>query len=210
MFLGYVGLVYAPEISKQFYYFMSVKWPANLTPLADATPYYVLTYCICPIGLSFMWSPWWILALEATEVFTLSIMWVTAVLYFTRLVRRRLLAAGQALCVAAHFGVGRSLGALLGGLLARDARPPDDEQDEAPPDDPELQQLRPLYAAGAAAAAVVAVLYFVVYHCCLRAPGSSSRRKGRTRTLLADRSVLAGTLTLLCRMMGDLCLICFK
>lgn len=153
-----------------------------------------------------MWSPWCILVLEATEVFTLSIMWVAAVLYFTRLVRRRLLAAGQALCVAAHFGVGRSLGALLGGLLARDALPPGDDQDEAPPDDPELQQLRPLYAAGAAAAAVVAVLYFVLYHCCLRAPAVSARRS-RARSLLADRSVLAGTLTLLCGTLVELCLI---
>jgi hypothetical protein len=156
-------------------------------------------------GLSAVSNPWWLLVLEATEVFTLTIMWVTAVLYFTRLVRRRWLAAGQALCVAAHFGVGRSLGALLGGLLSRDALPPDDEEDEAPPDDPELQQLRPVYAAGAAAAAVVAVLYFVLYHCCLRV-----RPSKKARTLLADRSVLAGTLTLLCRMLGDLCLLCFK
>lgn len=154
-----------------------------------------------------MWSPWWILLLEATEVFTLSIMWVTAVLYFAALLPRRLLAAGQALCVAAHFGVGRSLGALLGGLLARDALPPDDEQDTAPPDDPELQQLRPLYAAGAGAAAVVAVLYFALYHCCLRPRGHGRPDSARpARPLLADRSVLAGTLTLLCRMAGDLCL----
>lgn len=163
-----------------------IRYCGSSNLLITAFTFYIIRYA----GLFLMWSPWWILVLEATEVFTLSIMWVTAVLYFAALVPRRLLAAGQALCVAAHFGVGRSLGALLGGLLSRDALPPDDEQDTAPPDDPELQQLRPLYAAGAGAAAVVAVLYFAVYHCCLR-PGDRAAGT-RTRHLLAGRSVLAG------------------
>lgn len=164
-----------------------IRYCGSSNLLITAFTFYIIRYA----GLSLMWSPWWILLLEATEVFTLSIMWATAVLAFAALVPRRLLAVAQALCVAAHFGVGRSLGALLGGLLSRDALPPDDEQDTAPPDDPELQQLRPLYAAGAGAAALVAVLYFSLYHCCLRGDGGPSARKKR-KALLADRSVLAG------------------
>ncbi|XP_034243093.1 uncharacterized protein LOC117646326 [Thrips palmi] len=164
-----------------------IRYCGSSNLLITAFTFYIIRYA----GLSLMWSPWWIPLLEATEVFTLSIMWTTAVLAFGALVPRRLLAVAQAVCVAAHFGVGRSLGALLGGLLSRDALPPDDEQDTAPPDDPQLQQLRPLYAAGAGAAAVVAVLYFVLYHCCLQGGDPGKARKKR-KALLADRSVLAG------------------
>lgn len=50
----------------------------------------------------------WIAVCEALEVFTLSLVWVTAMLYFRHLVPRKYTATGQALPVIAHFCIGES------------------------------------------------------------------------------------------------------
>lgn len=57
-------------------------------------------------GLSLVAEPWWSLSSEALEVFTLGIMWVTAILYLRHLVPRHLTVTAQALPVIAHFCVG--------------------------------------------------------------------------------------------------------
>lgn len=57
-------------------------------------------------GLSLVSEPWWSLISEVLEVFTLGIMWVTAILYLRHLVPRHLTVTAQALPVIAHFCVG--------------------------------------------------------------------------------------------------------
>lgn len=51
-------------------------------------------------------EPWWILVSESMEVFTLILMWVTAILYLRHLIPRRFTVTGQALPVMAHFCLG--------------------------------------------------------------------------------------------------------
>ena len=57
-------------------------------------------------GLSLVSDPWWSLISEALEVFTLGIMWVTAILYLRHLVPRHLTVTAQAWPVIAHFCIG--------------------------------------------------------------------------------------------------------
>ncbi|XP_075214350.1 major facilitator superfamily domain-containing protein SP1173 [Lycorma delicatula] len=107
-------------------------------------------YIIRFTGLVYFVNPWWILICEALEVFTLGIMWATAMLYMKQLVSRHLTTSGQALAVIAHFCLGRSIGAVLGGVLS------------------ENDSLIPVYQISAVVAAVIASLYFIIYHCCIR------------------------------------------
>lgn len=57
-------------------------------------------------GLSLIAEPWWSLISEGLEVFTLGIMWITAILYLRHLVPRHLTVTAQALPVIAHFCIG--------------------------------------------------------------------------------------------------------
>lgn len=59
-------------------------------------------------GLSFIDDPWWCLICEGLEVFTMSLMWVAAVLYMHHLAPRHLTATGQALATVSHFCIGKS------------------------------------------------------------------------------------------------------
>lgn len=59
-------------------------------------------------GMAFSTDYSWIAVCEALEVFTLSLVWVTAMLYFRHLVPRKYTATGQALPVIAHFCIGES------------------------------------------------------------------------------------------------------
>ena len=59
-------------------------------------------------GMSIVSEPWWALISEALELFTLGIMWVTAILYMRHLVPRHLTATAQALPVIAHFCLGKN------------------------------------------------------------------------------------------------------
>ena len=68
-----------------------------------------------------LWSPWWLLlCCEALEFLTLSLAWLAAILYLRHLVPHRLTATGQGLAVAAHFCIGRSIGAIIAGALSSD------------------------------------------------------------------------------------------
>ena len=58
-------------------------------------------------GLSLVPDPWWALISEALELFTLGIMWVTAILYLRHLVPRNMTVTAQALPVIAHFCIGK-------------------------------------------------------------------------------------------------------
>lgn len=61
------------------------------------------------LGLTFIDCPWQLLIFEALEVFTLHVMWVTAVLYLRHLIPRKFMVTGQALPVIAHFCLGKLL-----------------------------------------------------------------------------------------------------
>lgn len=85
---------------------------------------------------------------EFLEIFTLHVMYVTAVLYLRHLVPRKLTACGQALPVIAHFCLGRCFGALLGGIA----------YDEYP------YNFNRVHQGFTIAAAVVAFIYYIAYH----------------------------------------------
>lgn len=108
-------------------------------------------YIIRFTGLSLVGGAWWAIIAEALEVFTLGIMWVTAILYLRHLVPRHLTVTAQALPVIAHFCVGRCTGAVIGAYV-------NVENAGA------VVSLRFVFRCMAAAAAVVAALYFILYH----------------------------------------------
>ncbi|XP_029155210.1 uncharacterized protein LOC114928293 isoform X2 [Nylanderia fulva] len=115
--------------------------------LITAFTVYIIRFTV----LSFVSDPWWSLITEALEVFTLGIMWVTAILYLRHLVPRHLTVTAQALPVIAHFCVGRCLGAVVGAYINFG-------------DEDIVESLRFVYRCMAIAAAIVAGLYFVLYH----------------------------------------------
>ncbi|KAM0724971.1 Major facilitator superfamily domain-containing protein 6-A [Formica fusca] len=115
--------------------------------LITAFTVYIIRFTV----LSLVSEPWWSLITEALEVFTLGIMWVTAILYLRHLVPRHLTVTAQALPVIAHFCVGRCLGAVVGAYINFG-------------DEDIVESLRFVYRCMAIAAAVVAGLYFILYH----------------------------------------------
>lgn len=115
--------------------------------LMTAFTVYILRYT----GLSLIENPWWALFMAAMEPITLSITWVTLVLYMRHLVPRRLTTAGQAIPVIAFFCVGKSIGAMLGLLEPGTS----------------ADRFQCLYRGMAVSACVIAALYFVLYHCVL-------------------------------------------
>ncbi|XP_066146488.1 uncharacterized protein SP1173 [Euwallacea fornicatus] len=85
---------------------------------------------------------------EFLEIFTLHVMYVTAVLYLRHLVPRKFTACGQALPVIAHFCIGRCIGAFLGGIA----------YNEYPSNFNRVHQWFTI------AAAIVAFIYYITYH----------------------------------------------
>ncbi|KAF4526631.1 hypothetical protein B566_EDAN015401 [Ephemera danica] len=118
-------------------------------------------YIIRFTGYGFLNETWLGVAFEAFEVFTLCLMWVSAVVYSRQLVAKHLTATGQAMLVLAHFCLGRFLGALLGGVTMAAAGP------------------WALYQGCALAAALLGWLYFSLYHCCVR-PRCGARKHAGT------------------------------
>lgn len=108
-------------------------------------------YVIRYYGLALVDNPFATLLFNALEPITLSISWVTLMLYMRHLMPRRLTATGQAIPVIAFFGVGKSIGALIGYV---------DFDDVA-------RSFKILYVWCSVAAAVVAAMYFLLYHCLL-------------------------------------------
>lgn len=126
---------------------MFVDYCGHSNILMTAFTVYILRYT----GLALIDHPWWALFMAAMEPVTLSIAWVTLVLYMRHLVPRRVTTCGQALPVIAFFGVGKSVGAAL-GLVKESAA---------------VSEVQRLYTGMAVAACVIAVLYFVLYNCVL-------------------------------------------
>ncbi|VVC89159.1 unnamed protein product [Leptidea sinapis] len=86
---------------------------------------------------------------EVLEVFTLSLVWVTAVLYFRHLVPKKYTTTGQALPVIAHFCLGRCIGSIISGMVSLGS---------------ELESTREVYRALGVVALVVAAVYLALYH----------------------------------------------
>lgn len=106
-------------------------------------------------GLALVDDPFYTLFFNALEPITLSISWVTLMLYMRHLMPRRLTATGQAIPVIAFFCIGKSIGALVVDPVGR-----------VDPNDV-LKMFKLIYVWCSIAAAIVAALYFVLYHCCL-------------------------------------------
>ncbi|XP_045492373.1 uncharacterized protein LOC123691837 [Colias croceus] len=86
---------------------------------------------------------------ELFEVFTLSLVWVTAVLYFRHLVPRKYTTTGQALPVIAHFCLGRCIGAIISGMVSLEQS---------------VDSSRDVYRALGVLALLAAVVYLALYH----------------------------------------------
>ncbi|CAG4964486.1 unnamed protein product [Parnassius apollo] len=106
-------------------------------------------YCLRYTGLAFSTSFAWIIVCELLEVFTLSLVWVTAILYFRHLVPRKYTITGQALPVIAHFCIGRCIGAIVGGLVGLGTP---------------LAGARDVYRGLGGSALAVAGVYLALYH----------------------------------------------
>lgn len=89
-----------------------------------------------------------LLICEFLEIFTLHLMWITAILYLRHLVPNKYITCGQALPIIAHFCLGRSIGVLLGSLAFTEY-----------PDN-----FNRVHEGFTVAAAVIAIVYFVAYH----------------------------------------------
>lgn len=100
------------------------------------------------LGLTFIETPTPLVILETLEVFTLHLMWVTAVLYMRHLVPRKYTACGQALPVITHFCLGRLFGSLLGGIGYTGRR----------------GDFINVHYWFAVAAACIGILYFLIFH----------------------------------------------
>ena len=106
--------------------------------------HYTALYCIK--------SPWLYLLCEALEIFTLHIVWVTAVLYLRHLIPRQFTVSGQALPVITHFCIGRIIGTVIAGLgFPREG-----------------WNVLEVYEGLSAAAAIVAIIYFLLYQLYLK------------------------------------------
>lgn len=115
--------------------------------LMGAFTLYIIRY----YGLALVDNPWCTLYFNALEPITLSISWVTLMLYMRHLMPRRLTATGQAIPVIAVFGIGKSIGAIIGYVDLTNV----------------AENFKRLYIACSIAAAIVAALYFLLYHCLL-------------------------------------------
>lgn len=125
-----------------------VDYCGHTNLLNAAFAFYIMHY----IALSCITSPWLYLICEALEIFTLHIVWVTAVLYLRHLIPRQFTVSGQALPVITHFCIGRLIGTLLSGF----AYPR------------EGWNVLEVYEGFAAAAAIIAIIYFLLYQLYLK------------------------------------------
>ncbi|XP_059487600.1 uncharacterized protein LOC132203683 isoform X2 [Neocloeon triangulifer] len=96
---------------------------------------------------------------ETFEVFTLCLMWVTAVLYARNLTAKHLTATSQALIVLAHFCLGRFFGALASSTIGI----------------PDGIHPRDFFKGCSVVAAIAGWLYFCIYYCCVR-PGCGRKK----------------------------------
>lgn len=139
-----------PAIPFLLYAERIVDYCGHTNILISAFTCYIVRYSITAI----ITEPWLVLLSEVLEVFTLILMWVTAILYLRHLIPRRFTVTGQALPVIAHFCLGRCIGAVFSGYVHGF--------------DETMNSLHNVSYYMALYAAVVALLYFIIYHFILR------------------------------------------
>lgn len=93
-----------PAVPFLFYAEKIVDYCGHTNILISCFTFYILHYT----GLTFIQDPGLLLFCEALEIFTLHMMWITAVLYLRHLVPRRFTVCGQAMPVIAHFCIGKT------------------------------------------------------------------------------------------------------
>ncbi|CAH2062787.1 unnamed protein product, partial [Iphiclides podalirius] len=153
-----------PALPALFWAEALVDYVGHSNVFIGAFTFYSLRYT----GLAFSTSYAWVVVSELLEVFTLSLVWATAVLYFRHLVPKKYTTTGQALPVIAHFCVGRCIGAIVGGMVGL----------EEP-----LASARGTYRALGVAALLVAAAYLALYHLVL-APRCTAPPAAPPRALL--------------------------
>ncbi|XP_026326657.1 uncharacterized protein LOC113235241 [Hyposmocoma kahamanoa] len=134
-------------------------------------------YCLRYTGLAYSENYNWIVVCEVLEVFTLSLVWVTAMLYFRHLVPRKFTATGQALPVIAHFCLGRCIGAIISGMVGIE---------------PSLESARNVYRALGVVALLSAAIYLALYHLLL-APRCASPVQHPPNNLLQGLTTNGGS-----------------
>lgn len=137
---------------------------------------YILRYT----GLFFAQSPWVLLITGGMEVFTMCLMIFSAILYIRHLMPKHLTFTSQSWAVAAHFGLGNSLGCFVTTILSESAAEIDSaiknatkikkgEKIEEGSGGVEFEELyHRIYGIGAISAATIALVYFFAYHYCLK------------------------------------------
>nr|XP_022901472.1 uncharacterized protein LOC111414384 [Onthophagus taurus] len=125
-----------------------VDYCGHTNLLITAFVLYIIQYT----GMAFITEAWFLLICEALEIFTLHLLWITAVLYLRHLIPRKFTVSGQALPVIAHFCLGRVIGAYIGGFAHSGDK----------------FQFIEFHQWMAVAAAIIAIIYFFSYHMYLK------------------------------------------
>ncbi|XP_076046445.1 major facilitator superfamily domain-containing protein 6-B-like [Oratosquilla oratoria] len=84
----------------------------------------LVCYAIRGIGYSLLKDPWWCLPIEILEGATTGLLLASAIIYAARLSNRYNVGTLQGILAAAHYGIGKSLGSLLGGYLMERLKAP--------------------------------------------------------------------------------------
>ncbi|XP_055331630.1 uncharacterized protein LOC129583722 [Paramacrobiotus metropolitanus] len=79
----------------------------------------IFVFALRFLGYSYVYSPYWVLPLEALEALTCTLPLVTASIYAASF-SVELLATLQGTLSAVHYGLGRGMGSLMGGFMIKD------------------------------------------------------------------------------------------
>ncbi|CAH0560997.1 unnamed protein product [Brassicogethes aeneus] len=145
-----IGLTIAVAAIPAIVYFVYAEKIVDYCGHSNILIYCFVNYIIHHIGLIVTENAKVLLIFEFLEIFSLHLMYVTAVLYFRHLVPRKFTACGQALPVITHFCLGRCIGALLGGLAYSEY--------------PDRDNFNSVHKWFTVAACITAIIYFLAYH----------------------------------------------
>lgn len=115
-------------------------------------------------GVSYVFSPWWILPFATMDAFTLCVMWVSVVAYGQSIAPFGYHLVIQYAMNLLHFGVGRGIGSIIGGVVMNS------------------HGVRPVLRGIAICSTVIGFLYLALYHLVIKK--NRSPRKGHFPVLL--------------------------
>ncbi|XP_019869896.2 uncharacterized protein LOC109598424 [Aethina tumida] len=143
-----IGLTIAIAALPAILYFIWAEKIVDYCGHSNILIYCFVNYIIHHLGLIVTTNAWVLLVFEFLEIFSLHLMYITAVLYFRHLIPRKLTACGQAIPIITHFCLGRCFGALLGSIAYSEY-----------PDN-----FSCVHKWFTVAAAITAIIYFLTYH----------------------------------------------